>query len=598
MKSSVSFRLGLVFGVVIFFTVAISYVYLGGQLRTLFYDGIKNEIYKELELNRQLLDTRPEDWSDIRQSDQWADDVGSALEVRVTLISLSGEVIGDSYIGADRLSIVENHIRRPEVQGALTSGFGESTRFSETIGEQMLYVAVPLGAKEPYAVLRFAKPLHDIRLLEAELRKGIEGALFWSLLLSLVFGAMTAFLLAGPLRRIAAAADHFVHGDFSARLNIRRNDEIGQLARAFNFMSEEMKRMNQQEEWFKAVFSSIREAIIVTNPRGGIVLANPAACRLFGLEPGDVRPERPGRRLTNPQLQELFERVNRSNAPVIKEEMQVMTERGERVLKTSAVPVIKDGYSEGTVFVLNDITRLRTLERIRRDFVSSVSHELRTPLTSIRGYTETLLEGAIDDREHAMHFLSIIHKESEQLTALINDVLDLSRIESGRIEYRFEPLGVGDVVHATVKLFRTALDKKQIELDLRIPDNLAKVFADRNYLEIVVRNLLDNAIKYIADTNGRIRITAYAAGDMVKLEVEDNGAGIPRKDLDRIFERFYRVDKARSRDMGGTGLGLSIVKHIVLAHKGNVEVRSRLNLGSTFTVSLPAASGDQLKQGA
>ncbi|HED31954.1 MAG TPA: HAMP domain-containing protein [Prosthecochloris aestuarii] len=588
MKSSVSVRLGLVFGAIIFFTVAISYFYLGGQLRKLFYDGLKNELYKQLELNRQLFDTIPADWSDIGSSDQWADNVGAALEVRVTLISLKGEVIGDSYISPDRLRFVENHLNRPEVQGALTSGFGESTRFSETIGENMLYLAVPLGKEKPYSVLRFAKPLHEIRRLEAELRKGIEGALFWSLLLSLLFGSLTAFLLSSPLRNIASAAEHFIHGDFSARLTIKRNDEIGQLARAFNFMSDEMKRMNQQKEWFKAVFSSIREAIIVTDPKGRLMLANPAACRLFGIERMDNNRAVQGRKVTSAQLQYLFERVGNAPGPVVKEEMQIMTEKGERVLKVSAVPVLKDNYSEGTVYVLNDITRLRNLERIRRDFVSSVSHELRTPLTSIRGYTETLLEGAIDDRENARHFLSIIHKESEQLTALINDVLDLSRIESGKIEYRFGPVSLSDVVDTTLKLFSRSLESKGIRPDVRIPEHLVPVYADRHYLELVIRNLVDNAIKYVADENGRIRLTAYRDGQKVKLEVEDNGAGIPQKDLDRVFERFYRVDKARSRQIGGTGLGLSIVKHIVLAHNGTIEVRSRLNLGSVFTVTLLA----------
>ncbi len=593
MKSSVSVRLGLVFGIVIFFTVAISYVYLGGQLRTLFYDGIKNEIYKELELNRQLLDVFPEKWSDINSSDSWADDVGAALEVRVTLIALDGSVIGDSYITPDRLSFVENHLARPEVQGALQEGLGESTRFSETVGEDMLYAAVLLGKESPYAVLRFAKPLHDIRLLEAELRKGIEGALFWSLLLSLMFGALTAFLLSTPLRRIAAAAENFVHGDFTSRLDGKRNDEIGQLSRAFNFMSDEMKRMGQQEEWFKAVFSSIREAIIVTDPRGSIILANPAACKLFKLQCGDMLRSRPGRKVTNAQLLDLFERVRLSSKPIVKEEMLVMTERGERVLQTSAMPVIKDSYSDGTVFVLNDITRLRNLERIRRDFVSSVSHELRTPLTSIKGYTETLLEGALDDREDAMNFLRIILQESEQLTALINDVLDLSKIESGRIEYKFTPVSIEDVVLKTVALFRRSLEKKSIDIQIQIPGDLPPVFADKDYLEIVVRNLLDNAIKYVADDNGRIRVIAFPADDMVRLEVEDNGAGIPQKDLGRIFERFYRVDKARSRQIGGTGLGLSIVKHIVLSHNGNVEVRSRQNLGSVFSITIPVASPQQ-----
>jgi len=226
---------------------------------------------------------------------------------------------------------------------------------------------------------------------------------------------------------------------------------------------------------------------------------------------------------------------------------------------------------------------------VRRDFVSSVSHELRTPLTSITGYTETLLEGAIHDPENAKHFLQIILQESERLTALINDVLDLSKIESGRIDYKFKPISLGDLVEKTVNLFSRAIEKKGIVLQLQIPHDLPYVNGDRDYLELVIRNLVDNAIKYVPEENGQILISASKVDDMVRVEVKDNGIGIPRKDLGRIFERFYRVDKARSSAIGGTGLGLSIVKHIILAHKGKVDVRSRLNLGSQFGFTIPMA---------
>ncbi|WP_287373150.1 ATP-binding protein [Prosthecochloris sp.] len=586
-KTSVSFRLGLVFGVIIFFTVAISYFYLGGQLRSLFYDDLKNQLYKKLQLNRQLLESRPVQWDDITVSDQWADGVGSALELRVTLISMDGAVIGDSYIAPERLPFVENHMQRPEVQQALVEGVGEDTRFSETVKEDMLYIAIVLGSQKPFAVLRFAKPLSQIRRLEAEIRRGVEGALFWSLFLSLIFGVLTAVFLASPLRHIALAADKLVHGDYSTKLQVKRGDEIGQLARALNYISDEMKHMNQQEEWFKAVFSSIREAIIVTDSNGVVMLGNPAACRFFNLDCGQMIRTGAGRKVTDARLLDLFERIKVSDSPIAKEEITVMTDRGERVLQVSAMPVIKDNVSQGTVFVLNDITRLRNLERVRRDFVSSVSHELRTPLTSITGYTETLLEGAIHDPENAKHFLQIIHQESEQLTALINDVLDLSKIESGRINYKFRSVNLGDLVEKTLNLFSRAIEKKGIALHLHFPEDLPYVNADRDYLELVVRNLVDNAIKYVPEDNGQIWIKAFVADDMVRVDVKDNGIGIPQKDLGRIFERFYRVDKARSRAIGGTGLGLSIVKHIILAHKGKVEVRSRLNLGSLFSFTVP-----------
>jgi len=236
----------------------------------------------------------------------------------------------------------------------------------------------------------------------------------------------------------------------------------------------------------------------------------------------------------------------------------------------------------------------------RRRFTADASHELRTPLTVITGYTETLLDGAMHEPEHATAFLQTILLATEQLTALVNDVLDLSRIESGQIEYTFSAVDLKRMVQKSVDLLKPALDKKQIRLDIHIPDGLPTVYADPRYLDIVVRNLLDNAIKYVDDQNGKIRITAFKSDDHLRLEIEDNGIGIAKSDLGRIFERFYRVDKARSRERGGTGLGLAIVKHIVMAHKGNIDVRSRVNLGSVFTLMLRTEwvdeEGSPLKQ--
>ncbi len=595
-KGSVSFRLGLVFGVVIFFTVAISYVYLGGQLRALIFGDLKEQLYKELELNRQLLDDCPEQWDIISESDKWADDVGAALEVRVTLISMNGKVIGDSYMGPSRLPFVDNQLRFPEIQQALVNGAGESRRFSETLNEEVLFVAKVLGDEEPFAILRFAKPLSQIHMLETEIRRGVEGALFWSLLLSLVFGTLTAVFLARPLRRIAQAADNILHGNYRYKLRVQRDDEIGQLARAFNFISDEMMRINQQEEWFKAVFASIREAIIVTDSSGGVMLGNPAACRYFNLDCGQMIRTGAGNKVTDSRLLDLFERVSVTGSREAREEITVKTQRGERVLQVSAMPVIKDRIPMGTVFVLNDITRLRNLERIRRDFVSSVSHELRTPLTSIKGYTETLLEGAVNDPGTARQFLQIILQESEQLTALINDVLDLSKLESGRIEYTFRPVLLSGLVDKVMSLFRRTIDTKGITLQVDVSDNLPRVNADKDYLELVIRNLVDNAIKYVPEKNGQISVSAFVSGDKVKVDVKDNGIGIPKNDLGRIFERFYRVDKARSRAIGGTGLGLAIVKHIILAHKGNIEVQSRLNEGSTFSFTIPVSKIEKKKE--
>jgi len=590
-KAKVSFRLGLVFGLIVFFSLALSYVYQGRHLREVVFKTVRTSLLHDLKLNAGMLDQRPDGWSDIALSDRWADKVGKALDLRVTLIDLDGRVIGDSYIPTEKIPSIPNHRDRVEIKSALASGLGESKRFSETIRENMLYMAMPVGKPDTWAVLRLAKPLHDIGQVEAQIDRGIEGGLFWALLLALTAGGLSAFFLSRPLGRIADAADRFLHGETEVKIPVKHDDEIGRLARAFNYLSEEIVRLGRKEEWLREVLSSIREAIIVTNASGEIVLANPAASRLFMIK-GARKGAIPVDQIDLPEVRELFERAHARQRGIYKEELTVMTPKGERVFKVTAVPVTKGELFDGTVLVINDITRLRNLERTRRDFVSSVSHELRTPLASIKGYTETLLEGAINDPENATAFLNIIHQESEQLTALINDVLDLSRIESGKIFYSFEPLEIRPQLEKTVALFEQVASRKGVRIELNVPEGLPAVNADKNYFDIVMRNLIDNAIKYVDANRGRVTVSAYKADDAVSIEVSDNGIGIPKSDLERIFERFYRVDKARSRELGGTGLGLSIVKHIVLAHKGKVEVRSRTSSGSTFTVTLPIAGAE------
>lgn len=591
MKAKVSFRLGLVFGLIVFFSLALSYVYQGRHLREVVFKTVRTSLLHDLKLNAGMLDQRPDGWPDIVLSDRWADKVGEALDLRVTLIDLDGRVIGDSYIPTEKIPSIPNHRDRVEIKSALSSGLGESKRFSETIRENMLYMAMPVGKPDTWAVLRLAKPLYDIGQVEAQIDRGIEGGLFLALLLALTAGGLSAFFLSRPLGRIADAADRFLHGETEVKIPVKHDDEIGRLARAFNYLSEEIVRLGRKEEWLREVLSSIRESIIVTNASGEIVLANPAASRLFMIK-GARKGAIPVDQIDLPEVRELFERAHARQRGIYKEELTVMTPKGERVFKVTAVPVTKGELFDGTVLVINDITRLRNLERTRRDFVSSVSHELRTPLASIKGYTETLLEGAINDPENATAFLNIIHQESEQLTALINDVLDLSRIESGKIFYSFEPLEIRPQLEKTVALFEQVASRKGVRIELNVPEGLPAVNADKNYFDIVMRNLIDNAIKYVDANRGRVTVSAYKADDAVSIEVSDNGIGIPKSDLERIFERFYRVDKARSRELGGTGLGLSIVKHIVLAHKGKVEVRSRTSSGSTFTVTLPIAGAE------
>ena len=593
MQVKLSIKLALVIGMIIFFSVVISYFSIEHRLMEILVTATKKELYRDLLQSKQMFEEETGEWQATRQSDAWVERIGRALDIRVTLIDLQGRVIADSSIPPGKLSAVENHWKRPEVQDAMTKGYGERTRYSQTVKEHMLYMALPVGLPKPFAILRFGKPLYDIGMLDTGIQREIAQGIFLALFFSLIAGFLAAFFLTRPLRILAKTAQKRVRGDFSGHISLQGKDEYGLIARAFNVMTDEIQQLRRSEEWFRAVFSGIREAIIVTDAAGDIILVNPAASRMFRID-GTMFKSRPLHHLSDSKLQELFAKVHSTRMALRKEEMTLITTKGERIMQISSMPLTKEEQFEGTVFVLNDITKLRNLEAIRRDFVSSVSHELRTPLTVITGYAETLLDGAMLEPEHATPFLQIILQASQQLTALVNDVLDLSRIESGYIKYQFSPVDLKSMVQKSADLLKHAVEKKQVKLEITIPEELPPVHADPCYLDIVIRNLLDNAIKYVDERNGRIRISAFRSGDAIRLEVEDNGIGIAKSDLDRIFERFYRVDKARSRERGGTGLGLAIVKHIILAHKGNVEVRSRINHGSLFSVVLRIATEEKV----
>lgn len=590
MQVSAALRLGTLIGSAVFFLVLLASLVLGFRMKESMLDTIRQELRRDLFFSRDLFDRKPASWSDARIPHETAQRIGQSLEIRVTFIDTGGRVIGDSYLPYEKLPLSDNHLGRPEVRDALLKRYGEDTRSSRTVRQNMLYMAVPLGTPRPYAVMRFAKPLYDMGIFGTGRGTDLELFLFLMLVFSLLSGILLALAINRPISRLAATAEKRIRGDMSGSLSSNRGGDTETIARALNLMTDEIRGMRWSGAWYRAAFSGIREAVIVTDAAGDLILVNPAASRNFRIE-GAMLKSRPLKSLGNQELRELLEQVHNGRSTLLKEEIPLVTLKGRRIMQVSTMPLEKEDVLEGIVFVFNDITKLRNLERMRRDFVSSVSHELRTPLSSIRGYTETLLEGAKDDPEHATAFLQIILKESEQLTALVNDVLDLSKIESGRIEMHLTEVGIGDTVRKSLVMLRRQIEEKEIRLDLRIPDELPKVLADPVYLEIAVRNILDNAIKYVDEHDGRIRVTAFRMDDQVFLEVEDNGIGISQKDLGRIFERFYRVDKARSRQSGGTGLGLSIVKHVMLAHKGDVQVRSRFNQGSVFSLILPVAPG-------
>ncbi|MCM8789779.1 MAG: cell wall metabolism sensor histidine kinase WalK, partial [Candidatus Omnitrophica bacterium] len=522
--------------------------------------------------------------------DALADRIGRQQELRVTIIDKSGKVIGDSDLDAFEITRVENHIDRPEIQDAIIKGLGISKRYSYTIKKYLLYMAVPFGEDNSAGFLRYAVPISYIEMLEGKLKQPIAVALSLVFLFSLTFTFIISFIVSKPLIEMARIARAMAKGDFSQKPPIYSKDEIGDLAMALSYMSDEIKnkieRIKYEGVKTDAVFSSMSEGIMVVDEKGGILLMNPSLRKLFLV---DVEPEMksPIEVMRNQQIQDIVDKILKDKQRLISKEI-VISQPEEKILKINGVPIIRNDILEGAVLVFHDISELRRLERVRQDFVANVSHELRTPISSIKGYAETLLDGAIEDKENAKEFISIIYQDSNRLANLIDDLLDLAKIEAGSMKMNFEPLDIKPVLERCVRVLEKSIKAKKLSISLDIPSRLPKVLADEKRLAQIFLNLLDNAVKYNSE-RGSIKLSISLSDKLVQVDISDTGIGIPEKDLSRIFERFYRVDKARSRELGGTGLGLSIVKHIVLAHGGQVWAKSEEGLGSTFSFTIPQA---------
>ncbi len=589
MKIKLHWKITLAFCSIAVIALLAGYFYLTANLKVYLETNLKNNLQHQLVLGKDLVEAKIA-IQNFSSPDTIADEMGKALDLRVTIIANDGQVIGDSDLNADEIRKVENHSDRPEVQDALKNGFGVSRRYSYTIKKYMLYMAVPFGTKEKAGLLRFAVPFSYIEALQEKLIMTIGYTLLGVFLLSLVLTAFISFIISKPLSEMASMAKAMAKGDFSKKPSLYAADEIGDLASALTHMAEEIKKqietVKQEGAKLDAVLSSMVEGIMVVDQKGTIALMNPSLRKIFLV---DFNPEgrKPIEAIRHAAVQETVDKILEHGQGYISQEI-VMTDLADRTLKVNGAPIMRNERLEGAVLVFHDISELRRLEKMKQDFVANVSHELRTPISSIKGYAETLLEGALDDKKHAKDFVHIIYESSNRLASLISDLLDLARIESGKMQMDFLAIEIKPLALRCIGVLKKAIDAKSLKVSCQIPDNLPKVLADDKRLSQVFLNLLDNAVKYTPQ-NGTVTISALTEGNMIQVDIADTGIGIPAEDIPRIFERFYRVDKARSNELGGTGLGLSIVKHIVLAHNGQVWLQSDSSQGSTFSFTLPQA---------
>lgn len=562
------------------------YFYLDHTFKAHTYQRIKTVLAQEISLVKVYLDQL----SSNTDFDLVADDIGKKLASRITIIRLDGVVLGDSLFAKDKLADLENHLSRPEVKDAIKKGYGESQRLSYSARSSMVYVAMPFGDDRSLGVVRLSMPLTEIDAVSLHLQKFLWFALAVSFVFTFLVSHFAAAMITRPVARISCVASAIASGDFSQKLLLNQNDEISDLAKAVNFMSEQiqvrMQEVVKAKSRLEAVFLSMAEGVMVVNSDGRIMIINETLKKILRVD-HKARGRKPLEVIRNIEVHQIVEDVLKTSSGVNGRELVFLLPE-EKILRVCAAPVLSDGKIDGVVLVFHDITDLRRLEKVRKDFVANVSHEFRTPVTNIKGYAETLLDGAMDDQQNAKDFLKIIYSESDRLIKLVDDLLVLARYESGQAVLTPQFSDVQKVLDWVLSGLAIQVKQSQVSVTSKIPQGLARVKVDESCLAQVLLNLIENAVKY-NNPAGEVIVSANEKSDCVEILVADTGLGIPAEDLPRIFERFYRVDKAHSRQISGTGLGLSIVKHIVESCGGTICAESQFGCGSVFRLTLPKA---------
>ena len=529
----------------------------------------------------QLPASRPNDVAALRA---WVGQI-AASGVRVTIITGDGQVLADSQSDPQTM---ENHAGRPEIRDALARGDGRSIRHSVTINRDLLYYAVrqnmPAG---PPIVLRFALPLQTVDEVLRSFRRSLWLASFVILLLAGAASLLISRSFSDRVERLKEFSRRVAGGDFLPLPADRSGDALEALAASLNQTAARLDRtirtLTEERNLSSAILGSMLEGVAVVNASERLLFANRGFAEILEL---DVPPQA-GRALVEIVRQtELIEAVRKVLAGAPRVEAEIVTGTLRQRFFAATVASVLAGDTSGAVIVLHDITDLRKLERVRRDFIANVSHEFKTPLTAIQGFAETLLAGAVDDPQNRGRFLGIILEHARRLARLTDDLLKLSKMDADRLELEIRRLSVSQLIESCLETSQHRAAEKDIRISVNIAEHLPEIAGDRRLLAEVLQNLLDNATQYTLP-GGQIMVSAETDDGEVIFTVSDTGIGIPQADQPRIFERFYRVDAARSREVGGTGLGLAIAKHLVEVHGGRIWVESEVGQGSQFHFSVP-----------
>ncbi|MDO3408865.1 ATP-binding protein [Saccharibacillus sp. CPCC 101409] len=522
---------------------------------------------------------------------QEAKRLGTLTDSRVTFIARDGRVVGDSLSDP---ALMDNHLDRQEIRTSSPGSPGHAVRYSDTLGRDMLYVAAPIqssGGFDGYIRLSMS-----LAIVEEGLRRGwiiMASALAVLFLIAAAVSYRIARGLTRPIEHIMDTANRISKLDYDARVGPMRRDEVGQLGASIDNMADslqaQMHTIRDNESLLQSVLDNMTGGILMIDEEERIGLVNRQAERMLGIRSDRFVGKPYGELKRFYELSRFVQEGLRGKSRMHDELTLFVPE--ERLISLDGVPMTAgDEAYHGMLFLFQDVTDIRRLEKMRSEFVANVSHELKTPVAAVQGFAETLLAGGVQDEETAKSFLKIIYDEGDRLNRLIGDILDLSKIESRRIPLDYSPVHVLSFFRSVCDMIQGTADQRRIELRLDVPEELF-IEADEDRLRQIFINLVANAVNYTLE-GGRVLLRAEEFADeegeeRIRFAIADNGIGIPKKDLPRIFERFYRVDKARSRSSGGTGLGLSIVKHLVELHRGVIFVESRPGEGSTFTIELP-----------
>ncbi len=581
---SIRWRIAAPYVLLILAVTAGLLLYLSAFVREAYLTSLEDRLTAQARLLADALqpivarEQPPEDLDDLARR------YAALLGARITFIRADGVVLGESH--EDR-TLMDNHLQRPEVQMALTKGLGTSVRLSRTVGYEMMYVAAPVVVQgQAVGVARVALPLAEVERGVALLRRTVLAVGGAAALLAVLLALLIAERTASPVRRLTEVANRLASGDLTARLFPTTGDEIGQLAATFNQMADQLQdqlvRLSTERSRLAAVLAHMADGVLITDESGLVQLTNPAACRILGVSAEETRHRTFVQVARHHRLVHIWEQCRATGQEQVG---TVELDRRGTFLQVIATP-LPEARPPAILVVLQDLTELHRLERVRRDFVANISHELRTPLASLKALVETLRDVALDDPPAARRFLDRAEAEVDALTQMVQELLELSRLESGQAPLKVRPVGVAEVVVPPAERLRPQAERAGLKMSFDLPEDLPPVQADPERVAQVVVNLVHNAIKF-TPPGGRIQVAARRAGDEVQVSVEDTGIGIPREDLERIFERFYKADRARSS--GGTGLGLAIAKHVVQAHGGRIWAESVEGRGSTFYFTLPVA---------